>query len=56
MHQAKELMAAFLISDEGKRQFKLIWLQDSPLLGLLRVLPAVAIVGTFSTCEIKVWR
>lgn len=36
MQRAKKELGAFLISKEGKRQFKLIWLQGSPLVALLR--------------------
>ncbi|MBL0168450.1 MAG: hypothetical protein IPP85_15605 [Propionivibrio sp.] len=36
MQESRQAMAAFLASDEGERQLELIWLQNSPLVNLLR--------------------
>ncbi|PTQ79309.1 hypothetical protein C8R21_13021 [Nitrosospira multiformis] len=36
MQQAKETVAAFLASNEGERMLELAWLQNSPLVALLR--------------------
>lgn len=36
MQDGRQVMAEFLTSDEGQRQFELIWLQHSPLVSLLR--------------------